>query len=132
MPAWIFRRAKSLDLCGLQRAETEQAVSYPSEAQKCLSIVPRGAEKAGKKSLASYPLLVATCLPAVELVCFQTFLIGGWLSACLSFCVTTTTMDIAALIFVLYHNLTHLHQFSLIVIRIAQLAPFFVFLIRII
>ena len=54
------------------------------------------------------------------------------LLSCLSFCVTTTTMDIAALIFVLYHNLTHLHQFSLIVIRIAQLAPFFVFLIRII
>ena len=79
MPAWIFRRAKSLDLCGLQRAETEQVVSYPLKAQKCCSIVPRGTEKAGKKFLTSYPLFVATRLPAVELVCFQTFLIGGCL-----------------------------------------------------
>jgi len=78
MPAWTFRRAKSLDLCGLQRAETEWGISYPSKAQKCCSIVPRGTEKAGKKSLTSYPLFIATCLPAVKLVCFQTFLIGGW------------------------------------------------------
>jgi len=78
MPAWIFRRAKSLDLCGLQRAETKQVISYPSKAQKCCSIVPRGTEKAGKNFLTSYPLFVATCLPAVKLVCFQTFLIGGW------------------------------------------------------
>jgi len=55
MPAWIFRRTKSLDLCGLQRAGTEQGISYPSEAQKRLPIVPRGTEKAGKKSLTSYP-----------------------------------------------------------------------------
>lgn len=34
-----------------------------------------------KKFLTSYPLFVATCLPAVKLVCFQTFLIGDWLSA---------------------------------------------------
>jgi len=61
----------------LQREETEQVVSYPSEAQKCLSIVPRNTEKAGKKFLSSYPLFVATCLPAVKLVCFQTFLISG-------------------------------------------------------
>ena len=40
------------------------------------------------------------------------------LRRCLSFCVTTTTMDIATLIFILYHILTHLHQFSLIVTRI--------------
>lgn len=80
LPAWIFRRAKSLDLCGLQRAETEQVVSYSSEAQKCLSIVPHSTEKAGKKFLTSYPLSVAACLPAVKLVCFQTFLIGGCLS----------------------------------------------------
>lgn len=59
MPAWIFRRAKSLNLCRLQGVETEQVVSYPSEAQKCRSIVPRGTEKAGKKSLISYPLSVA-------------------------------------------------------------------------
>ena len=78
MPAWTFRQAKSLDLCDLQRTETEQVVSYPLKAQKCLSIVPRGTEKAGKKSLTSYPLFVATCLSAVKLVCFQTFLIGGW------------------------------------------------------
>ena len=45
----------------------------------------------------------------------------------MSICVTTTTMDIATLIFILYHILTHLHQFSLIVTRITQLAPFFVF-----
>lgn len=44
---------------------------------KCLSIVPRNTEKAGKKFLSSYPLFVATCLPAVKLVCFQTFLISG-------------------------------------------------------
>ena len=80
MPAWIFRRAKSLYLCDLQRAETEQVVSYPLKAQKCCSIVPRGTEKAGKKFLISYPLFVATCLPAVKLVCFQTFLIGDWLN----------------------------------------------------
>ena len=76
MPAWMFRREKSLDLCGLQRAETEQVVLYPSKAQKCLSIVPHSTEKAGKKSLTSYPLFVATCLPAVKLVCFQTFLMS--------------------------------------------------------
>ena len=52
--------------------------TYPLKVQKCCSIVPRGAEKAGKKFLTSYPLFVATCLPAVKLVCFQTFLIGGW------------------------------------------------------
>lgn len=86
MPAWTFRQAKSLDLCDLQRTETEQVVSYPLKAQKCLSIVPRGTEKAGKKSLTSYPLFVATCLPAVKLVCFQTFLIGGWQMAAVSFC----------------------------------------------
>jgi hypothetical protein len=79
MPAWIFRRAKSLDLCGLQKVETVPGILYLSEAQKCLSIVPRGTEKAGKKFLTSYPLFAATCLPAVKLVCFQTFLIGGWL-----------------------------------------------------
>lgn len=64
----------------LQRVETEQGIPYPSEAQKCRSIIPRGTEKAGKKSLTSYPLFVATCLSAVKLVYFQTFLIGGWLS----------------------------------------------------
>lgn len=78
MSAWTFRRAKSLDLCGLQWAETDQAISYPSKVQKRCSIIPRGTEKAGKKSLTSYPLFIATCLSAVKLVCFQTFLIGGW------------------------------------------------------
>ena len=68
MPAWIFRRAKSLDLCGLQKVETVPGILYLSEAQKCLSIVPRGTEKAGKKFLTSYPLFTATCLPAVKLV----------------------------------------------------------------
>ena len=77
MPAWTFRRAKSLDLCGLQRAGTGQVISYPSETQKCCSIVPRDIEKAGKRFLTSYPLSVTACLPAVKLVCFQTFLIGG-------------------------------------------------------
>ena len=60
-----FRRVKSLDLCGLLSAKTEWVIQYPSEMQKCCSIVPRGIEKAGKKSLTSYPLSVATCLPAV-------------------------------------------------------------------
>ena len=78
MSAWTFRRAKSLELCGLQWAETDQAISYPSKVQKRCSIIPRGTEKAGKKSLTSYPLFIATCLSAVKLVCFQTFLIGGW------------------------------------------------------
>ena len=64
MPAWIFRRAKSLDLCGLQRTEPEQVVSYPSEAQKYLSIVPYSTEKAGKKFLTSYPLSVAIRMAA--------------------------------------------------------------------
>lgn len=77
MPAWTFRQAKSLDLCGLQRAGTGQVISYPSETQKCCSIVPRDIEKAGKRFLTSYPLSVTACLPAVKLVCFQTFLIGG-------------------------------------------------------
>ena len=79
MSAWTFRRAKSLDLCGLQWAETDQAISYPSKTSKHRSIVPCSIVKAGKKFLTSYPLSVATCLPAVKLVCFQTFLIGGWL-----------------------------------------------------
>ena len=90
MPAWTFRRAKSLDLCGLQRAGTGQVISYPSETQKCCSIVPRDIEKAGKRFLTSYPLFIATCLPAVKLVCFQTFLIGGWQRASLFLCRYTT------------------------------------------
>ena len=64
MPAWTFRRAKSLNLCGLQRAETEQVVSYLSEAQKRRSIVPHGIEKASKKSLTSYPFSVAIRMAA--------------------------------------------------------------------
>ena len=59
MSAWTFRWAKSLDLCGLQWAETDQAISYPSKAPKCRSIIPRDTEKAGKKFLTSYPLFVA-------------------------------------------------------------------------
>ncbi len=30
---WIFRRVKSLYLCGLQSAETMVAIQYPSKAQ---------------------------------------------------------------------------------------------------
>lgn len=37
-----------------------------------------GYEKRVRSCLTSYPFSVATCLPAVKLVCFQTFLIGGW------------------------------------------------------
>ena len=33
--------------------------------------------KRGQEVLTSYPLSVAACLPAVKLVCFQTFLIDG-------------------------------------------------------
>ena len=74
----------------------EQVIQYPSELQKCCSIVPRSSiGKASKKSLTSCPLSVATCLPAVKLVCFQYFLIGGWLFGRLSFicdCFMTTAV----------------------------------------
>ena len=45
LPVWIFRRVKSLYLCGFQSTEAGQTIQYPSEVQKCRSIVPQSIEK---------------------------------------------------------------------------------------
>lgn len=55
---------KALIYAACRGVETERVISYPSEAQKCCSIIPRGTEKAGKKSLAPYPLFVAIRMAA--------------------------------------------------------------------
>ena len=61
---WTFRQVRNLYLWGLQSTEIMVAVQYPLKVQNYCSIVPRGIEKAGKKSLTSYPLFVATCMSA--------------------------------------------------------------------
>ena len=58
------------------------ALAYPQKWQdrkKLPKINSARHKKAGKKSLTSCPLFAAAGFPAVKFVCFQTFLIDGWL-----------------------------------------------------